>query len=279
MIRSRWKTSAKSVMMGWAAAAALACTQPAAAAIQMLTLGASADTTIYGDPTFRANGNGSGEGLFAGNNGNGFARRAMLDFDLTGIDPAATIVGATLSLYADRAPNGKPQDVSLYRLTADWGEGASNAAATPGQGTAAQPGDATWYYRHFADDARRWTGDGGNGDFVATPTATQTVTTELAWYTWSASDQSAANALMLADLQMWVDHPETNFGWMLKGNEAATQTVKRFGSRELVGYAPQLTLTFDLPVAAIPEPRTWILFAAGLAAIALLRGLPERRRA
>jgi hypothetical protein len=240
----------------------------ASAAIQVVTLSASRDATIYGDIPFQAHGNGSGEGLFAGNNGSGYTRRAMLEFDLTGIDTTATILSASLALYADRAPNTSPRTVSLYRLTADWGEGPSNPVDTPGQGVDAKPGDATWFYRYYADPTRMWTSAGGAGDFVATASGSTVVGAELNWYTWSATAGSAANAGMLADLQTWLTHPDANFGWMLRGNESGTQTVKRFGSRELAGFAPQLTLTYE--VTPVPEPSAFALTGVGMGLLAFV---------
>lgn len=249
----------------------------ALAAIQVVTLGASRDATIYGDIAFQAHGNGSGEGLFAGNNGSGFTRRAMLEFDLTGIDPSATLLSASLSLYADRAPNTVARAISLYRLTADWGEGPSNPVSTPGQGVDAQPGDATWFYRYYADPARMWTSAGGAGDFVATASGSTVVAAELNWYTWSATAGSSTNAGMLADLQTWLTNPDANFGWMLRGNESGTQTVKRFGSRELAGFAPQLVLTYE--VTPVPEPSSLAMLAAGAAMLWTTVMVRERRRA
>lgn len=248
---------------------------PASAAIQVLTLTSSRDATIYGDPTFRANGNGSGEGLFAGNNGNGFPRRSMLEFDLAAIDPGATILDVSLSLFADRAPNARAQTVSLHRLTADWGEGPADPASMPGQGVAARPGDTTWLYRYFGDNSRKWSGQGATGDFVSAASGAASVTTEMAWYTWSATGGVARNAGMIADVQMWVRDPDANFGWLLKGNEAGTQTVKRFASHELARYAPRLTIRFDLPAAPlpVPEPGVPLLLAAGL----LLTAVAVRR--
>lgn len=249
----------------------------ALSAIQVVTLGASRDATIYGDITFQAHGNGSGEGLFAGNNGSGFTRRAMLEFDLSGIDPSAIILSASLSLYADRAPNTVARTISLYRLTADWGEGPSNPVNTPGQGVDAQPGDATWFYRYYADPTRMWTSAGGAGDFVPTASGSTVVAAELNWYTWSATAGSSTNAGMLADLQTWLTNPDTNFGWMLRGNESGTQTVKRFGSRELAGFEPYLTVTYE--VTAVPEPSAFALTGIGMGLLALVLGRGRSRSA
>jgi hypothetical protein len=37
---------------------------------------------------------------------------------------------------------------------------------------------------------------------------------------------------MVADVQSWLDDPSTDFGWLIKGNEAGMGTVKRFDSKD-----------------------------------------------
>ena len=62
---------------------------------------------------------------------------------------------------------------------------------------------------------------------------------------------------MVADVQAWVDNSSGNFWWLLKSNESANRTAKRFGSREnstanqpelTVGYTP-LQESADLAVS------------------------------
>ena len=54
---------------------------------------------------------------------------------------------------------------------------------------------------------------------------------------------------MVTDTQSWLDAAETNFGWLLKGDETGGQTAKRFDSREHAntGNRPQLTIDFTVP--------------------------------
>jgi hypothetical protein len=61
---------------------------------------------------------------------------------------------------------------------------------------------------------------------------------------------------MVADVQVWLDRPAANYGWLLLGNEARPQTTKRFDTREnpnpavrpalIVEYmrAPTLTVNY-----------------------------------
>jgi hypothetical protein len=44
-------------------------------------------------------------------------------------------------------------------------------------------------------------------------------------YTWSSNR-------MKKDVQSWVEQPETNFGWLLIGDERNPRTVVAFASRE-----------------------------------------------
>ena len=59
---------------------------------------------------------------------------------------------------------------------------------------------------------------------------------------------------MVADVQSWLDNPSTNFGWLLVGNEALSETSKRFDSREnaIADNRPLLTVNFT----PVPEPQT-----------------------
>ena len=58
--------------------------------------------------------------------------------------------------------------------------------------------------------------------------------------TWDSTDE------MIADVQGWLDDPETNFGWIVLGNEADSPTAKRFHSRENPEeeYRPTLVIEY-----------------------------------
>src|SRR5262245_14241849 len=103
-----------------------------------ITLQASLDNTLIQDDR-GALSNGSGEHLFVGatNQPSGNLRRAIIQFDLAGQLPEGAIVnGASLQLNMSKT-RGPTTGVSLHRLTAQWGEGNSNAASEEGRGTAA----------------------------------------------------------------------------------------------------------------------------------------------
>ena len=54
---------------------------------------------------------------------------------------------------------------------------------------------------------------------------------------------------MVADVQARLETPATDFGWMIRGDESASKTAKRFDSRQhsTVANRPLLTIEFDLP--------------------------------
>ena len=202
----------------------------------------SKDNTLYEyDPAEGDHSNGAGFHLFAGENGEGEVRRGVLAFDIAGtIPPGSTITAVSLSMNMSMSPAG-PLTVELHKLLADWGEGTSHAPMGEGDGAPATPNDATWRHRFF--DSVFWTTQGG--DFSATVSASQSVG-GTGHYTWSS-------ALMVADVQLWLDNSASNFGWLVLGDETATATAKRFDTRESAS-PPILTIEFILPRAA-PSPR------------------------
>lgn len=201
-----------------------------------VTLQPSQDNTLYESAT-GALSNGAGQFLFAGQTAQvtGNLRRGLLAFDLSSIPAGSTVTGAVLRLNVSQTISG-PALVSLHRVLADWGEGASDALASEGGGAAAQAGDATWIHTFSPTDV--WATAGG--DFDPSASATTSVA-GLAAYTWQGAG-------MVADLQAWLDAPSTNYGWLVRGDET-TMSAKRFDSRQntVVNNRPRLVVTFDLP--------------------------------
>jgi hypothetical protein len=52
---------------------------------------------------------------------------------------------------------------------------------------------------------------------------------------------------LVTDVQAWVNGT-TNNGWLLRGTEASTFTVKRFLTREAGAGAPTLTVVYTRPL-------------------------------
>ena len=198
----------------------------------------SKDNTLIEIPAGRSNGTGE---LFAGRvSGNQGAsiRRALMAFDLSQIPGGSTVTEASLALTVSKVGgNGSPESMALQKLTADWGEGTSTGG---GQGGPATTGDATWQHRFFSSSD--WTNPGG--DFVQTVSATTTVSGAGDTPVWSSAG-------MVTDVQSWLGAPNTNFGWILVGNESLPRTVKRFNSKDSGSNPPRLTVTFTEATASI----------------------------
>jgi len=233
----------------------------------MVSIGSGRDTSIYGNAV--NNSNGSGVEMVTGNDNSSNPRRGLVWFDVAANVPAgATITSVTLTMHLVTSASMGPAttDVVLYRLLADWGEGASDPDTGPGTGTGtgAATGDATWNMRFFNTVA--W-GTAG-GDFNGTASATQTINKTNGAKTW----QSAA---MVSDVQLWLDNSATNFGWIVGPATAdvTSRTERRFATREAdEELIPTLTLEFT---EAVPEPAAWVLAAVGLAVLGA--GVMRRR--
>ena len=196
------------------------------------------DNTIFEESSNLSNG--SGRYLFAGTTagreGTTF-RRALMAFDVAGNVPdGATITDSELTLNMNKTVSGG-HDTSLHRVLRDWGEGGSNASGQEGQGTSAQTGDATWDHASFSSSD--WTTPGG--DFIDTASDTISVARN-GRYTWGSG------GTLTSDVQLWLDDPIQNFGWILIGNEPVSRSAKRFDSREAPRAAnrPTLTISFDV---------------------------------
>jgi spore coat protein A len=202
----------------------------------VVTLPAARDNTLYENATGAVS-NGGGESMFTGRTRDGFMRRAVVAFDVAAAIPAgSTINSVTLQLTVTRVATNTLRATTLHRLTADWGEGASNAGQNEGEGAAAATGDATWLHRFYATSF--WTLPGGDFDPTARATALVSGNGTYAW----------TSAALVADVQSWLDAPAGNFGWLVRGEEGVTETAKRLASREngTVGSRPALVVDYTL---------------------------------
>jgi glucose/arabinose dehydrogenase len=225
------------------------------AAAATVVLSPVKDNTLYEDNTGSIS-NAAGQHFFAGQNVGSLVRRGLIAFDIAGNIPAGSrIVNATLTLHMSRTISGSA-NVSLHKLLANWGEGTSDAPGNEGGGASATDGDATWLHKFLdtADpvcivaDPDCWSSPGG--DFEGTASASGAVG-GIGFYTWGPTDQ------LVADVQAWLNAPATNFGWLLRGNEAASGTTKRFDTKENLTEAnrPELTVEFNAPLDdPIPGP-------------------------
>ena len=213
----------------------------ASASAETAIVPCAADATLIESAT-GALGNGVGPAVFVGRTSQavGSRRRALVRFDVAGVLPPGSIVTrAELGLVL--TPSNSPSiEIGLHRVLADWGEGAS--AASGGGGAPAAPGDATWIHTFYA--TAFWENPGG--DFVFEASATLPVS-EVGAVAWGSTPAA------IADVQAWVDLPDTNHGWLLLGGEDASSTAKRFASREADDPAarPQLLVEYEVPCATL----------------------------
>jgi hypothetical protein len=206
-----------------------------------VTIGSERDNTLFEDTTGSLS-NGAGPNMFAGRNNLGQTRRAVISFDVAAVIPSgATIDSVRLTLFMSQSSSG-PENIELYTVTSDWGEGTSNS--TGGQGAPATTDDATWVHTFF--DAQFWSAVGG--DYSAVVSDVREVDS-IGFYTWGSTSQ------MVSDVQSWVDDPAGNHGWILKGNEGANQTAKRFDTKEnsMPANRPALTLYWTGPLSVGDE--------------------------
>jgi hypothetical protein len=113
---------------------------PLNAAGTILTLDAAKDNTMYSENN---NSNGAGDYIFSGATDNGFARRALIQFDVSSIPPGSTIHSVSLRLFCSRAKQNTGYQIMMHRLLASWGEGTSHGGGEEGQGAPATTNDAT----------------------------------------------------------------------------------------------------------------------------------------
>lgn len=204
-----------------------------------VNLVSTADNTLYESQT-GALSNGAGQHMFAGKTNQDLLRRAVFRFNVAGTVPAgATITGATLTLHMSQTISGG-QTMNLHRLTANWGEGTSQATGMEGTGASSTNNDATWIHRFWS--SQFWTTAGG--DFNGTSTAATSVA-GTGFYSWSS-------AQLTTDVQNMLDNPGSDYGWILLGNENVTGSAKRFDTKENNTQAnrPKLEITYTMP----PQP-------------------------
>jgi hypothetical protein len=216
---------------------------PSLAVADIINISPCRDNTLYEYvPADGDRSNALGNHFFAGETAMGELRRGVLAFDVSGSIPAgSTVTSATLSMNMSMTASDTPRIVELHKLLADWGQGTSQASGGEGQGAPATPNDPTWRHRFF--DTIFWTTQGG--DFSGTVSGSQSVG-GVGVYTWSSLQ-------MVADVQSWLDNPDSNFGWLVLGDEAEIATARRFDTRESASL-PLLTIEYTPTIRASALP-------------------------
>lgn len=213
----------------------------AAARADSVTLTPVADTML--SEYFPVNNFGATDYLNCGTSERNTRNRALLRFDFGTIPPGSRITSATLKIEVTRVSNNgyAIAQFNVHRLLVPWGEGIQTNApgGLQGQGSPAQTNEATWGHR-FAFTTNTWSSPGGGAtnDYFHTASTANTIYTPQDYPFPSTSG-------LVADVQLWLDQPATNFGWIIVcANEAALYTARRFGSREDPVNTPLLTIDY-----------------------------------
>jgi hypothetical protein len=231
-------------------------------------LAPSADTSLH--ENFPANNLGAQSYLISGTTQNGPLTRGLMAFDIAGTIPSgATINFVTLTLEVVGQPGDgdAPSNFGLHRMFVGWGEG-SGSGDPPLLGQPALAGEANWNYR-FASSTL-WASPGGMAgvDFASQFSSdTFIYGVNFSPYLFDSTPR------LVEDVQLWLDQPGQNFGWMLLSqSEDEIFSARRFGSREDPFRAPQLMIDFT----PVPEPATVVLCVVGAGVGFLLRSLRGR---
>ncbi|MES2599033.1 MAG: PQQ-dependent sugar dehydrogenase [Verrucomicrobiota bacterium] len=202
-----------------------------------ITLTAVKDNSMFSEGELS---NGTGD-LFAGTSSAIDLRRGLLAFDLSSVPADARMGSAILQLRMTSAetPSSNPaRNTTLSRLSQSWGEAGSNSGSG---GAAALSGDATWVNRFYSSTSPLpWDNDGG--DFSTSVSSSFNIRSELGYYAFQGPQ-------MVNDVHAWLTAPAMNHGWILRSDEGAASTTKRFSSRENADSAsrPKLTLIHATP--------------------------------
>ncbi len=214
----------------------------AAPPLESVVLPADRDNSLFSE--LPDNSNGTGE-LFAGRIANGPGiRRALVRFDLSPLPADALVSSASVKLQVTKVSGTTSGQFTfgLHRLTRDWGEGSSSGI---GQGAVAEAGEATWNDAKFGEE--EWTNPGG--DFLVPDSASRSVGS-LGSYTWQSEG-------LAADVRAWLEEPASNFGWILRGDEAVP-SAKVFAPKHagVPAQRPALTVEYRLPLP-LTRRETW----------------------
>lgn len=181
------------------------------------------DTTIRSG--FPAQTGGNDWELGVGTSADGNTVRSLLDFDMSAIHPASTLISAELNLYLSSTNNANPIDVSIHKVNKPWIENVSN-------------------WRYYTS-ALLWATPGG--DYQATAMAT--LRNVGAVPSNIQNGQFRVN-LPLTQVKEWIANPTLNHGMLIRGTAETTKIYKKFISSEnttAADYQPKMVITYKTP--------------------------------
>jgi len=192
------------------------------------------------------NNDGASPSIFTGETGQNGAMRGLVRFTLpaelrgrlTVSRVALTMITRGTGLGDTTPPT--PATESLQAVSVAWQEGVGFGDGTTVNtvGQACGTSGATWNQPDCAGGAP-WSGVSVSPTVSGTVAIPASLETAVTW----DSDQ-AGNAGMIADVQSWLDSPDTNQGWRLASStEGMSGQAQRFYSREVPAKAPTLSVT------------------------------------
>ena len=214
-----------------------------------------ADTTLFEhDPTNNLGGKPYAIAGTIGPFGQGQRSRALFKFNVLAALPTnAAVASVSLALSVPIA-RGAGQVFHLHRMLRDWGEGVGTGGGFgAGQGSPANPGEATWLAAFHP--ATLWTSPGADSsDYVATASASQTM---------GATSLNFSSPGMAADVRSWLSSPASNFGWIIiADNESTLSTASHISTREAPSDKPVLSIVYE-PPAPPPPPNLFDVAQVG----------------
>jgi hypothetical protein len=194
---------------------------------QQVEIEATMDNSIFEEGALS---NGIGHYLFTGRIRTGEKRRSLIKFDPASVIPAGvTIDSARLVLTPSKVKTGGTE-ITIYKLTTEWGEAGSDAGGEEGQGGTAQLGDATWADAKIGINP--WVKPGGDYELESPVKAIVNL-----------DSKTVFTSPVLAEMvNGWLSSPAQNHGWIVIGDESASSTAIRFISRENDEVADRPTL-------------------------------------
>jgi hypothetical protein len=202
------------------------------------TLPPVADTSLF---EFEPNNNfGAVGNLPVGTIFTGFRCRLLLRFDVAAaLPPAATVTRASLTMTVVSIKDTGPanSNFQLHRMLVPWVEGNK----TGQEGQPASAGETTWNAR--LAPATLWSQLG-----AAAPVDFSPEVSGSARFLGPGDYTFVSNSNLVADVQFWLQHTNSNFGWIVVSDQEATPaTARRVTSRENHTHPPTLTIEFSAP--------------------------------
>lgn len=173
-----------------------------------------------------------------GDGGEGDAKHALIRFDISSIPLGTEIDSAWVYLYFTqrRTIQTDTKELGAYRLNRAWGEGNGNDPSGY-NGRPAVLGECNWNYAIF--DTLRWTVAGCNG----VPDDREEIPEDIKNFYTSNSTNSWHFWTLTNMCQRWIDHPDSNFGFVLREPVvSAAKGILDFASSEynVVYYRPKV---------------------------------------